>query len=101
MTTTQKRGSGPAVTAKRAIALLLAMVMVLCLLSAAAIAASGHTLRVKAAAPTAMETTQGAMLEVPMTDIFDASDCGQQPAGRYALRRYQIHDRGKSVFCRG
>ena len=75
MTTTQKRGSGPAVTAKRAIALLLAMVMVLCLLPAAAIAASGHTLRVKAAAPTAMETTQGAMLEVPMTDIFDASGC--------------------------
>ena len=80
MTTTQKRGSGPAVTAKRAIALLLAMVMVLCLLPVAAIAASGHTLRVKAAAPTAMETTQGAMLEMPMTDIFDASGCGRRAA---------------------
>ena len=62
-------------TAKRAIALLLAMVLVLCLLPAAALAASGHKLTVKASAPKTEETTAGALLEVPMTDIFDASGC--------------------------
>ena len=75
MTTTQTRGSKPAMTAKRAIALLLAMVLVLCLLPAAALAASGHKLTVKASAPKTEEMTAGALLEVPMTDIFDASGC--------------------------
>ena len=57
MTTTQTRGSKPAMTAKRAIALLLAMVLVLCLLPAAALAASGHKLTVKTSAPKTEETT--------------------------------------------